>query len=424
MSVNANIDKVTSITPLAQDCFQFGRQSIIDNHYAVYGFELLYRPIGEIDRNITGEMATARTIGTSFSGPNLKQLRDGDKPLFINMTKEHLMNIHLINLPTDLVVYEILEDTIIDSRLIDRISMLRGSGYRFALDDFKLTKHNKPLIPLVSYVKLDILAMNKDELVEHIHFLKKFGPTKLKLIAEKIETNEHFNWCKKMGFDLYQGYLFEKPQLISGVALNPSRSGIQRALQRTNDPQASFIDIADLIAEDPGLTFKLLRFCGHTQNLKMSHQLHEILEDLGIVKLRVILSLFALGNHRTETNQHIKDSLLKAQQCKQIAIDHQLPMPSLYHMAGMISQWEQFSHDPLEQLISPLPLKRHIKDGILNRTGQIGDALNAIEEARSYQSSTQNLPSPFANTILSNSKNNTMSVDLIMGALNDRIDQY
>ena len=33
----------------------------------------------------------------------------------------------------------------------------------------------------------------------------------VKILAEKVETFEQFNVCMKLGFDLFQGYFFQRP---------------------------------------------------------------------------------------------------------------------------------------------------------------------------------------------------------------------
>lgn len=423
--MNASLHSLaeTPQTAGSRDRFQFGRQSILDNQFRVYGFELLYRPVGEIDRSISGEIATARIIGTSLSDTDLNELRVGNKPLFINMTKEHLMNIHLMNLPPDMVVYEILEDTYIDDRLIDRLKFLRGSRFRFALDDFTLNKYNRQLIPLASFIKLDVQSLSPLELKHHVEVIRKMAGDSIKLVAEKVETNDHFLMCQSLGFDLYQGFLFEKPQLITGYALHPSRSGLLRVEQCLNDPDASFSTIAGLIAEDPALLYKLLRFCGNTQNTHSVVELAHLIEELGKVRLRIIISLFSCGYLRHESNEVIKQSLLKALHSRQIARDHKLENPEQFYLAGLLSEMHHARYESELEMVKGLPIKRHIKQGIGFREGQIGKVINAIEDSTKIDPLSQSLPESFVTSVIDNQEQIEAEVDMILAQLHDTIDK-
>mgnify|MGYP006147059661 CR=1 FL=1 len=39
----------------------------------------------------------------------------------------------------------------------------------------------------------------------------------MKLLAEKVETREQADVCRKLGFELFQGYFFARPALLRPV---------------------------------------------------------------------------------------------------------------------------------------------------------------------------------------------------------------
>ncbi|MBK9446219.1 MAG: EAL domain-containing protein [Betaproteobacteria bacterium] len=80
----------------------------------------------------------------------------------------------------------------------------------------------------------------------------------LKLLAEKVETREQMEFCRSLGFHLFQGYYFARPTVISGRQLSASQLGIIRLINLV----ARDADSADLEASfkrEPGLTVNLLR---------------------------------------------------------------------------------------------------------------------------------------------------------------------
>ncbi|WP_286241134.1 EAL and HDOD domain-containing protein [Neptuniibacter halophilus] len=409
---------------LPTDRFQIGRQAIIDRNMETYGFELLFRPIDRLSRDISGEAATSQVIASSMTDADLPTLRNLNKPLFINMTKEHLMNLHLIGLPPEMVIYEILEDIIVDDRLVDRIKMQRGMGYRFALDDFSMNKHNRRLIPLVSYVKLDVLALSPLELEQHVRTIKQYGPSYVKLVAEKVETYEQFLKCQEMGFDYFQGFLFSKPDLITGFALSPVQNSVYRVQHCLNNPECSYQEIAALLSEDPALVYKLLRFIGNTHKVMPADQLTSLLEGIGKNKLRVMMSLFAHGQLRTGPAEIARQALLKAHQSRQVAIDHKLAKPEQYFFAGLISHLDDFTQRPIRSLLSQLPISRQIKEAVTNGTGIIGEVLDAVSSSTHFDPIGMSLPvNDYTETVTLSQVQCETAVDLIIEGLGERLDK-
>ncbi len=108
---------------------------------------------------------------------------------------------------------ELLEDQEITPALLRAIARLRQQGYKIALDDFCLTKETVSLVNYADIIKIDVLDTPPETWANYIPKLKKKGIT---LLAEKVETHEMFEHCCKLGFDLFQGYFFAKPKIITG----------------------------------------------------------------------------------------------------------------------------------------------------------------------------------------------------------------
>lgn len=414
---------MTHMPPLVVGSFQFGRQSILDNRFEVLGYELLYRPIDELDRAISGDIATARVISSVITESDLSIIKASKQFIFINMTKEHLMNIDFLQLPTNLVVYEILEDVIVDEHLIDRLRLLKAKGYRFALDDFTLNKYNKQLIPLVSYIKLDVQFFSAEQLSDHVQYLKRYAPPSIKLIAEKIETAEELHYCQELGFDYYQGFLFEKPALITGKALLPSRANLIKLQNRLMDPNASSKEIASKLEKDPILVYKLLKFVGQTDKANTHGSILSVVEDLGHSKLGIILQLFALSHTRGPTDLTIREILSKAYKCKRIAEENGLDNPHQFYLAGMFRQLEQYLNLPMATLLKQLPLKSTIKRSLRELQGDFKEVLGAVDSLDYYGPDRYPPTSDFMESAIDLNRKNNEHIQLICNYLNDRIDQ-
>ena len=122
--------------------------------------------------------------------------------------------------PAGRVVLEVLEDIPVDAELVEAVSRLSSQGYLIALDDFIYHERLQPLVEVADIIKVDVLALDDVALREHAATLRQY---KVKLLAEKVETQDRYKYCRNLGFDYFQGYFFCKPEVIRGQRVPGSR---------------------------------------------------------------------------------------------------------------------------------------------------------------------------------------------------------
>src|SRR5690606_10973914 len=108
------------------------------------------------------------------------------------------------------VVLELLEDIEVDDELLEGLRKLKTRGYTIALDDFIFHESLRPLLELATIVKVDIQALSKQSLHEHVQVLREYP---VKLLAEKVETRADYKLCHQLGFDYFQGFFFCEPDI-------------------------------------------------------------------------------------------------------------------------------------------------------------------------------------------------------------------
>ncbi len=194
---------------------QLARQPIFKVDLKVYAYELLFRRAGTSEANvIDGDHATSRVLLNTFVEMNTEQVI-GEFPAFINITENMLRSGAVKILPHDRVVLEILEDVNPDEEIIKSVKELSKLGFKIALDDFVWGSEWVPLIEIADYIKIDIMAMERPEVEELVEQLK---PYNCRLLAEKFESHDEFEWCRDLGFELFQGYFLSKPRKKKLVA--------------------------------------------------------------------------------------------------------------------------------------------------------------------------------------------------------------
>ena len=196
-----------------------GRQPILNLDGKCIAYELLYRNKGNLEAVFEDDTkATTRVIINLVHNIGVSSII-GDKTGYINVDDHTLLSDTLLSIPKEQFVFEILEYTKMSVAIVERVRQLHDLGYRFALDDFSCANENidyfKSLFPYVDVIKIDLMETDLSKIDE---ITAKFKSFKVSLLAEKVEDLETFEICKKAGFELFQGYFFEKPNFFANSA--------------------------------------------------------------------------------------------------------------------------------------------------------------------------------------------------------------
>lgn len=186
-----------------------GRQAVLDRGGRIVGYELLFRSgPGDEARVDDHSAATAEVIAHAFQAFGIHAVV-GDAQAFINVDGPTLMSGAVEALPPERVVIELLETISIDRDIVRRCRELKAKGYRLALDDFvACSEQYEPLLATVEIVKIDILMLSDSALAPLVKRLRKWPP---RLLAEKVDTPQRAGQCRRLGFNLFQGFFFSRP---------------------------------------------------------------------------------------------------------------------------------------------------------------------------------------------------------------------
>ncbi len=188
----------------------YARQSIVDSHRRVQGFELFFRPPNSATAFDT-KHATATILVNLMNQFGLGSFEG--KKIFININPKILHSNILGLLPKEHVVFELSHEMHLNASLLNTIRDLHRQGYHFALDnvtpEIAYIENIRSVLEYMDYAKFDA-SLHIERLEEVLHYFSHM--TKM---AHKIETGTQFHTFVMMGFSLFQGNLFETPQLIS-----------------------------------------------------------------------------------------------------------------------------------------------------------------------------------------------------------------
>jgi EAL and modified HD-GYP domain-containing signal transduction protein len=296
----------TQVVPRPTHEVCIARQGIHDLVGRPVGHELLFRPtalstVSGVRPGVDDDSATASVIAATLGEFGVSDVA-GDGLLFVNIPRAFVVGTLPVALSPDRVVLEVLERVDSDEETLAGVQRLKDEGFGIALDDYVPGDHRAPMLELCEYVKVDIEDLG-DDLAEFAAELRAACPHAT-LIAERIETEVDLETAHAAGFDLFQGYYFRRPVVLSRPALAHHALVAGRLLIRLGDPHVSFRVIARLTAADPSIALKVLRVVNSASGAgRPVRNLHQALVLLGRERFRAMLILEILvtaGHHDDE----------------------------------------------------------------------------------------------------------------------------
>ena len=352
-----------------------GRQPILDRDLNVVGYELLFRTSAhEAPAPFDGNRATAEVIINTVTEIGLPNVV-GQHPTFINFTDKLLIDGTARVLPQNHVVIEILEDVVVTGELTDALTGLVDAGYELALDDFVYGPKWDCLMTLASIIKIDVLALGREEVVAQVEYCKAYN---VKLLAEKVETQAQFDEFFELGFDLFQGYFFAKPKVISQERLPENHVNLLHLLAKLQDTNASTSEIERLVSGDLTLSFKLLRYLNsaHFALPRKVDSIHRAVVYFGLDMLRRWAGLMAMANVDGKPSELLHTALVRARLCELLAERTNVNDPAEFFTVGLFSTLNALLDMPMRDVLTMLPLARETNDALTDYKGLPGEALS------------------------------------------------
>lgn len=361
---------------MATDSPLFARQPIFDRQQNVVAYELLFRHSDDNYSDVVdGDHASSHVLLNTFGSHKLESVI-GKHKAFINFTRNLLLSPP--DLPRDKIVIEVLEDIRADDQVISGLESLKQAGYEIALDDFFINRDTKKMLRFANIIKVDVLALSDAQLIKYIKVLK---PLKLTLLAEKIEDYAMLEHCKKLGFDLFQGYFLCKPEIIRGVKISANRTAILRLISTLNNEDANYNEILAAVSSDTGLSYKILTLV-NSAAIGLSRQIESLAQAvslLGLDKIRNWGSFILMASNQNKPEELSVISLCRAKLCDYLG--HHIggrEFAQKCFTVGLLSGLDSFLDMDMKDLIVELKLSESVENAILHGNGLEGMVLESV----------------------------------------------
>lgn len=354
------------------------RQAIFDRNRRVYGYELLFRSTsgGTHCDSTTGTQATTEVISNSLFAIGLDNLCGG-KYTFVNFNREMLLREWYKALSAKNTVIELLETVTPDAEIVAACRSLARQGYRIALDDFVFHPRYEPLLQIASLIKIEIESVSRSRQVEMISDYHGRG---IKLVAEKVETYEQFEWARKVGYDFFQGYFFARPVVMRGQQILAAKVHYLRLLHEIQQRELDFDRLASLVSEDVAFTYKLIRFASSALFSRRGRirSIREALVTLGEDNIRkwvALVTLSALAEDKP--GELVACSLIRAKCCALMGQRMGAELQEQAFLMGLFSLLDALLERPLDEALAEVRLTAAIKAALLGLAPD-GDALSTL----------------------------------------------
>lgn len=363
------------------DHFFVARQPIFYETGQIWGYELLFRsgPDYQVASVTDGDLATFSVATSGF----IRSQEDVDqsKKICVNFTEKLLLDGAPHGLPSTVTVIEILEDVVPSAALIEKLIIYKQEGYLVAIDDFEAKLNLKEFIELADIIKVDVFDKRIEEIEQICDTIKS---SKAIRIAEKVERSELIPALIKLGFTLFQGFYFAKPELLSDRKIGATETSKLRALQTIENPSSTVETIEKVIATDPSITYRLLRFLNSAAFGFSIHitSIRHAITLLGLKRLKNWLRMAVLSDLLGDKNPEIYAlALNRGKMLEEMVNEGQIKDASADSMFlfGMLSLIDSMLDTPMEKILNQLPLPEQIKDGYIDKSSRYYRYLKFLE---------------------------------------------
>lgn len=352
------------------------RQPIFDTAKNLYGYELLFRDgVQNSFPDVNADEATSKLITEHHLLMGVEKITSGHLA-FINFSADTLIHHFPTSINPASMVIEVLETVPISSELLTACKELHRMGYKLALDDHDFEPRWDIFLPYISYIKVDVRQFNILQISKYVSRVKHHNVT---LLAEKVETQQEFEKLQQLGFQLFQGYFFARPEMLKHKKIASSKLNLLLLIAESSKIRLDFEKLTHIVERDLGLSYKLLRFVNSASFARAQAigSLKHAMVYMGEAELKKFIALLALANLKEDgPTELLNMSVVRARFCDLLSLKCGDPEnPPAAFLTGLFSLVDALLEQPLQDLLNDLPILPEIKAALTAEEGSLGQYL-------------------------------------------------
>ncbi len=356
------------------------RQPVLNRQQELVGYELTLQPAADAHTR----SSSAMLVCAAYAELGV-QTALGQNTAFLPADLEFLHDDAIEALPSDAVVIELDFDAAPDERTLQRCRALRERRYSLALANYTgLDDRSRPLLTMLDVIKIDVRRFDDTRLNELAGPLVRLP---LKLLAQGVETCEAMERCKKIGFHLFQGHYFARPEIVSGRRLSASQASLIQLINLAGR-DADTVKIEDGIKHEPALAINLLRIVnsvGHGLSRSITSLRHAI-TMLGRRQLQRWLQLLLMtpsGKSPDASRSPLLQVAALRGRMMEMLIEHSCPhdrkLADQAFITGIMSMMPAALGLPMNEIFAQIALEPEVMRALSSHEGALGKTLALLE---------------------------------------------
>ena len=336
------------------------RQPIFDREEKVFGYELLFRDDLEntFHGSGTADEAARSTLDSSLL-VGLDVLCDGRRA-FLNCTRDTLISGLISLLPSHSTVVEVLESVAPDEEVMKACQRLKEAGYLIALDDYVSNDPREPLTDIADILKVD---MKFTTLEQRAALVKKHGPWRCRMLAEKVENHAEFISARDQGFVYFQGYFLRRPEMMTTHDVPANAINYVRMMQAVSAPDLDVPELEKLIKTEASICYRLLRYM-NSARFGFKSEIHSVRHALSILGEREVRRwvrlIAAVGAGKGKSSDLVLCALVRARFGELLSPVAKHGNSDLF-LLGLLSMLDVMLETPMAEILEKIPLDSETK---------------------------------------------------------------
>src|SRR3954452_4901443 len=135
------------------------------------------------------------------------------------------------------------------------------------------------------------------------------------LLAEKVETADDIDWAMAEGFELFQGYAIDRPEVVTGHTIAASALAHVQLAMTLLAEDLDFEEIDAILRREAGLVVQLLQMASIGRDLGMRRRVRPVREALVLrssSRIRQCVPLTLLSAKPGRTPDEVASALVRA----------------------------------------------------------------------------------------------------------------
>ncbi|HEX9109206.1 MAG TPA: HDOD domain-containing protein, partial [Longimicrobiales bacterium] len=187
----------------------------------------------------------------------------------------------------------------------------------------------------------------------------------------------------ELGFELFQGFFYTRPEVMRGRGLSPGLLHTLTLLNLLSDPAVPQGDVADAFKSDADLTLRLIRMAnaaavgarevgsiGHAISLLGRSPLHRWL---------ALIFAASAGEGRPTRAELLRSTLTRARFCESLAEHTYYRDPGEAFLVGLFSRIEPLLDTPLPEILAHVRLAPSVVEALTTDSGPLAWTLDLAQ---------------------------------------------